>query len=138
QLIQQLIVNAIQSAVVLGIGWLAGARIPGGAAGIGIALVAATLLATLFCSLSTAVALQTRSQVALIGLSQTVVLPATFWATAMMPADLLPDWVRAVAEANPLTWAVELGRSGLAGTLEWWPTAGRAIGLAVLAAAALG
>jgi ABC-2 type transport system permease protein len=55
--------------------------------------------------------------VALIGLSQMIVLPATFLSTTMMPAALLPDWVQAVARWNPMTWAVELARTGLDGTL---------------------
>jgi len=117
QLLQQLVINALQSGVVLGIGALAGARYPGGAVGILVALVAATLLATVFCCASSAVALMTRNQVALIGLSQLIVLPATFLSTTMMPAALLPDWVQSVARWNPMTWAVELGRTGLDGSL---------------------
>src|SRR5690606_10033298 len=105
QLLQQLVINALQSAVVLGIGALAGARYSGGAVGILVALVAATLLATVFCCASSAVALMTRNQVALIGLSQLIVLPATFLSTTMMPAALLPDWVQSVARWNPMTWA---------------------------------
>lgn len=116
QLLQQLVVNGLQSAIVLGIGALAGARYPGGAVGILLALLAATLLATVFCCASSAVALTTRNQLALIGLSQTVVLPATFLSTTMMPSTLLPEWVRAVAAGNPMTWAVELGRAGLDGS----------------------
>jgi ABC-2 type transport system permease protein len=46
-----------------------------------------------------------------------IVLPATFLSTTMMPAALLPDWVQAVARWNPMTWAVELGRAGLDGSL---------------------
>jgi ABC-2 type transport system permease protein len=117
QLLQQLVINALQSGIVLGIGALAGARYPGGVGGILLALVAATLLATVFCCASSAVALITRNQVALIGLSQLIVLPATFLSTTMMPAALLPEWVQAVARWNPMTWAVELGRAGLDGSL---------------------
>lgn len=117
QLLQQLVINALQSGIVLGIGALAGARYPGGVGGILLALVAATMLATVFCCASSAVALITRNQVALIGLSQMIVLPATFLSTTMMPATLLPDWVQAVARWNPMTWAVELGRAGLDGSL---------------------
>lgn len=116
QLLQQLVINLLQSGIVLGIGALAGARYPGGSAGILLALLAATLLATIFCCASSAVALITRNQVALIGLSQLIVLPATFLSTTMMPASLLPEWVQTVARGNPMTWAVELGRAGLDGT----------------------
>ncbi|MFD4960566.1 ABC transporter permease [Microbacterium sp. NPDC058389] len=135
QLVQQLIINLAQSLVVLGIGWLAGARYPGGIGGMLVALGVATLLATIFCCASTAVALTARSQIALISLSQLIVLPATFLSTTMMPADLMPPWVQDVARWNPMTWAVELGRGGLDGTYPdngWW----QAAGLAVLAALA--
>jgi len=135
QLVQQLIINLAQSLVVLGIGWLAGARYPGGLGGMLVALGVATLLATIFCCASTAVALTARSQIALISLSQLIVLPATFLSTTMMPADLMPQWVQDVARWNPMTWAVELGRGGLAGTFPengWWQVAG----LTVLAALA--
>lgn len=135
QLVQQLIVNLAQSLVVLGIGWLAGARYPGGIGGILVALAVATLLAAIFCCASNAVALLARSQLALISLSQLVVLPATFLSTTMMPAALMPDWVQSVARWNPMTWAVELGRGGLSGTYPdaaWWQLGG----LVVLAALA--
>ncbi|GAA2009983.1 ABC transporter permease [Microbacterium ulmi] len=135
QLIQQLVVNLAQSLVVLGIGWLAGARYPGGVGGMLVALGVATLLATIFCCCSTAVALMTRSQIALISLSQLIVLPATFLSTTMMPAALLPEWVQNVSRWNPMTWAVELGRGGLDGTYPadgWWQLAGLVL-LAALA-----
>jgi len=92
-----------------------------------LALLTALLLATIFCSLSTAAALTSRSQVALIGISQMVVLPVTFLSTTMMPASLMPDWVRAVSKYNPMTWAVELARNTLAGTTDasaWWHVGG--------------
>ena len=123
------------TAFVLGIGWLAGARYPGGIGGMAVALGVATLLATIFCCASTAVALTARSQIALISLSQLIVLPATFLSTTMMPADLMPEWVQTVSRWNPMTWAVELGRGGLNGDLAaygWW----QAAGLTVLAALA--
>ena len=80
--------------------------------------------------MSTAIALTTRNQIALISLSQLIVLPATFLSTTMMPADLLPAWVQDVARWNPMTWAVELGRGGLDGSYPengWWQAAGLAV-----------
>lgn len=135
QLTQQLIVNVVQSLVVLGIGWLGGARYAGGVGGLLVALAVATLLATIFCCASTAIALISRNQIALISLSQLIVLPATFLSTTMMPSALLPDWVAAVARWNPMTWAVELGRGGLSGECPdaaWLQVAGL-VALAALA-----
>ncbi|HEU0257331.1 MAG TPA: ABC transporter permease [Microbacteriaceae bacterium] len=135
QLLQQLLVGIAQSAIVLGIGWLVHARYRGGILGVLVALGVATLLAAVFCCCSAAVAIASRSQVALIGLSQIVVLPATFLSTTMMPATLMLAWVRAVSRWNPMTWAVELGRGALGGAYPaagWW----QVVGLASLAAAA--
>lgn len=127
QLLQQLVICLVQSVLVLAIGWLGGARYPGGALGIAVALLVALLLATIFCSLSTATALTARNQVALIGISQIVVLPATFLSTTMMPTALMPSWVQTVSRYNPMTWAVDLARNSLAGTTatQWsWQVTG--------------
>jgi ABC-2 type transport system permease protein len=135
QLVQQLIICLAQSIVVLVIGWLGGATYPGGAGGMVLALLAALLLGTIFCSLSTAAALTARNQVALIGISQIVVLPVTFLSTTMMPASLMPDWVQNVSAYNPMTWAVDLARNTLAGTVDAsavWHVGGLVV-LAVLA-----
>ncbi|MHA7985448.1 ABC transporter permease [Rathayibacter sp. CAU 1779] len=135
QLVQQLIICLAQSIVVLLIGWLGGASYPGGVGGMALALLAALLLATIFCSLSTAAALTARNQVALIGISQIVVLPVTFLSTTMMPASLMPDWVQNVSKYNPMTWSVDLARNTLAGTTDtaaWWHVGGLVL-LAVLA-----
>ncbi len=135
QLAQQLIVNVAQSLVVLGIGWLAGARYPGGIAGMAAAIGVATVLATIFCCCSSAVALMTRNQIALISLSQLIVLPATFLSTTMMPSSLQPEWVQNVSRWNPMTWAVELGRGGLSATFpdDAWLHLVGLVALAVLA-----
>ncbi|HWU47599.1 MAG TPA: ABC transporter permease [Humibacter sp.] len=136
QLVQQLLICLAQSIVVLGIGWLGGARYPGGIGGTGIALVSALVLGTTFCSVSTALALTTRNQVALIGISQIVVLPVTFLSTTMMPSALMPGWVQNVSRFNPMTWAVDIGRHALAGTTDWGAAGWQAAGLVALAALA--
>lgn len=135
QLVQQLVICLAQSIVVLLIGWLGGATYPGGIGGMALAILVALLLGTIFCSLSTAAALTARNQVALIGISQIVVLPVTFLSSTMMPSSLMPEWVQNVSRFNPMTWAVDLGRNTLAGTTdaaELWQLGG----LIVLAALA--
>lgn len=115
QLAQQLVTSIAQSVIVVAIGLAAGARYPGGLPGVILAVVVAAVLASVFCCLSTALALTTRNQVALIGLSQLIVLPATFLSTTMMPPALMPAWVANVSRWNPMSWAVELGRGALDG-----------------------
>lgn len=138
QLTQLLVVGLAQTAIVLVIGWLTGADYPGGVLGVVLAMAAATLLAAIFCSCSNAVALTARSQIALIGISQMVVLPATFLSTAMMNPDLMPGWAQGVSRYNPVSWSVDVARTGLAGTQQWSAVAERLGLLALLAALAFG
>ncbi|MBO9555736.1 ABC transporter permease [Cellulomonas sp.] len=134
QLAQQLLMATVQGVIVLGIGWLAGARYDGGVLGLVVALLASLLLAAAFCSMSAAVALLARDQTALIGISTIVVLPATFLSTALMPVALLPDWVETVARFNPLTWATEIARTAMSTDVDWGLVASRGALLTVLAA----
>ncbi|MEV6768250.1 ABC transporter permease [Nocardia sp. NPDC051030] len=118
QLAVQLVIGLVQSGLVLGIGFLGGARYPGGLSGIVLALGAATVLATIFCAGSVAIALTARSQIALIGLSQMIILPATFLSSGMMSPSLMPGWVQGISKFNPVSWAVDIGRSGLADRVD--------------------
>ena len=127
----QTAICTLQCVVVLAIGWLAGARYPGGVLGVVVAVVVALVLSVAFSSVSNAVALLTRNGIALIGIAQILVLPMTFLSSTMMPHELLPSWVQHVATVNPQTWAVDLGRAALGGNL------GSADGLAWKAACLL-
>jgi ABC-2 type transport system permease protein len=113
----QATVCLLQSIVVLFIGWLCGARYAGGLGGLLIALVVALILCVAFSSMSNAIALLTRSGMALIGIAQILVLPMAFLSSTMMPTSLMPAWVRSIALVNPQSWAVNLGRAAVNGTL---------------------
>ncbi|AEE47855.1 ABC transporter permease [Cellulomonas fimi] len=135
QLLQQLLVTGVQGVVVLAIAAAAGARFDGGLLGLAVALAASLLLAAAFCSLSAAVALLARDQTALIGISTTIVLPATFVSTALMPTAVLPSWVESAARYNPLTWATEIARTAMSPAVDWGLVGTRAALLTVLATA---
>jgi ABC-2 type transport system permease protein len=133
QLVQQLLICVVQGVMVLVIGALAGAHYSGGVLGMAVALAASVLLAAAFCSLSAAVALLARDQTALIGISTIVVLPATFLSTALMPVQLLPDWVATAAKLNPLTWATSIAQTAMSPDVDWGVVASRSAWLVVLA-----
>jgi len=110
--------GAAQALVVVAVAWLCGARFPGGVAGVLVVLVATALLSCLFAAFSGAVALVTRQQEALIGLSQLLVLPLMFLSSAVMDPSLAPDWIAAAARFNPFDWAVVAARDALAGVTD--------------------
>ena len=98
--------TVVQTLVVLGVALLAGARFEGGMAGVGVTLLSAVLISVVIASLSNALALLLRSQEALIGISQFIVLPLQFLSSAIMDTRLSPDRFRTTARYNPVDWAV--------------------------------
>jgi len=128
--------TVFQTVVVVGVALLAGARFPGGLAGVAVTLVAAVLISVIVASLSNALALLLRQQEALIGISQFVVLPLQFLSSAVMDTRLSPEWVQTVARYNPVDWAVVASREALAATPDW-AVVGSRLGLLVILAATM-
>lgn len=118
-LVYQSVLAVGQSLVVLGIAFWAGARFEGGLGGILLLLLGVVLLTAVFCSLSNAIALLTREQTALIGISQLLTLPLMFLSSAIMNTKLSPEWVQNVSAYNPFEWAVIVGREALSATPDW-------------------
>jgi ABC-2 type transport system permease protein len=119
QLIYQAGMVLLQSPIILGLGYLAGARFAGGFASIAVLLAGTVLLGTAFASFSNALALLLRKQESLIALNVTLVLPLTFLSTTFLPASLMPQWTRDFAKFNPVNWAVEVGRQTLSSSIDW-------------------
>jgi ABC-2 type transport system permease protein len=128
--------TVVQTLVVVGIAVLAGARFPGGVAGVAVTLLAAVLISVIVASLSNALALLLRSQEALIGISQFIVLPLQFLSSAIMDVDLAPAWVQTIARYNPVDWAVVAAREALSPATDWTVVESR-LGLLVAVAAAM-
>jgi len=129
----QAITTVLQTLVVFGLAFATGTRFPGGAAGVGVTLLAAVLIAVILASLSNALALLLRQQEALIGISQFIVLPLVFLSSAIMDTGLSPSWVQHVARYNPVDWAVVASRQALIAGAQWgavWPRLGLLVALA--------
>jgi ABC-2 type transport system permease protein len=133
----QAITTIIQASIVLAIAYACGARFEGAADGIPLTLLAAVLLTVVFAALSNAMALLTRQQETLIGISQFLSLPLPFLASAVMDTRLAPSWVRHVANYNPVDWVVVISRQALSASPDWgaiWPRLGAIATLAVVMA----
>jgi len=130
----QALTTVLQTVIVLGISLLVGARFSGGLAGVVITVLAAILISVIIASLSNALALLLRSQEALIGISQFIVLPLQFLSSAIMDTSLSPEWVQTVARYNPVDWAVVAAREALSAGTDWGLVWSRLGLLTVLAA----
>lgn len=131
------VVAVLQGVVVLGVAWACGARFSGGLRGALAVLAAVLLLTCLVAAVSDTFALLARSQEALIGLSQLVVLPLMFLSGAVMDTRLAPSWVAAAARWNPFDWAVVAAREALSPVADWG-VVGTRLGLLAAAVAVLG
>jgi ABC-2 type transport system permease protein len=123
----------VQSLILFGLGALLGARYRGGVAGLLVLLVAAVLLGCGFGALSIALGFTLRKQESVIGAVNFVLLPLTFTSPVFMANNLMPHWMRAVAQLNPVNWSVEAGRWALAGQPDWAAVGIRLLLLAVFA-----
>jgi ABC-2 type transport system permease protein len=119
QLVSNATTTLIQTILVFAIGMAAGARYDGDVAGYAVTVVASMLVGTAFGSLSNAVALLTRQQEALIGISQFVSLPLTFMSSIMIDAKAAPHWVNVAARFNPVDWATIAARQALSANPDW-------------------
>jgi ABC-2 type transport system permease protein len=119
RLVQGALVGVIQSAIIIVLGLIIGAKYPGGIAGIVALTICSVLLGTGIGALSNGVALLSRREETMIAVSNFVLLPLTFLSSVFMAQALMPGWMQSVARYNPVNWAVQAGREGLTSGPDW-------------------
>ncbi|MFJ9630421.1 ABC transporter permease [Streptomyces sp. NPDC101175] len=130
------LVTALQSVVIVLLGALGGADYPGGVGGIVILVVASVLLGTVFGALSNALGMLVRERESIIGINTFLLLPLTFLSSAFMAPSQMPGWMRHIADFNPLNWAMVASRSAMSAHPDWGDVLSRGgalLGLAVVA-----
>jgi ABC-2 type transport system permease protein len=130
------LVTALQSVLIVLLGLLGGADYPGGIGGIAILVVASVLLGTVFGALSNALGMLVQERESIIGINTFLLLPLTFLSSAFMAPSRMPSWIRHIADFNPLDWAMVAGRSAMSEHPDWGDVAGRGtalLGLAIVA-----
>ncbi|WP_217550363.1 ABC transporter permease [Streptomyces sp. GbtcB6] len=131
------LVTAGQSLIIVLLGLLGGADYPGGIGGTAILVVAAVLLGTIFGALSNALGMLVRERESIIGINTFLLLPLTFLSSAFMAPSQMPGWMRHIADFNPLDWAMVAGRSAMSADPDWGAVLGRGGALLALAVAAV-
>lgn len=122
-----------QALVVIALALMLGARLTPDWGAVLPGLLGLALFAAAFSSLSSALALHTRTQETMAAFVHLVNLPILFTSTALVPERQMPDWLAAAARWNPLTLTVDGWRGAL--LLKHMPSAaGQLLPLAVLAA----
>ncbi len=117
------------------LGLAAGAHYAGGGLGLVVLLAASVLVAMVFSALSNTIGMLARERETIIGLSVFLLLPLTFLSSAFMAPDLMPHWMRIVADCNPVNWALEAGRAAMSASPDWGRALAQGGGLLALALA---
>ncbi|MFJ8156743.1 ABC transporter permease [Streptomyces sp. NPDC094468] len=131
------LVTAGQSLIIVLLGLLGGADYPGGIGGIAVLVVASVLLGTVFGALSNALGMLVRERESIIGINTFLLLPLTFLSSAFMAPSQMPGWMRHTADFNPLNWAMVAGRSAMSADPDWSAVLSRGGALLVLAVVAV-
>ncbi|MEN1884229.1 ABC transporter permease [Streptomyces mirabilis] len=131
------LITALQSVIIVLLGLLGGADYPDGIGGIAILIAASVLLGTIFGALSNALGMLVRERESIIGINTFLLLPLTFLSSAFMAPSQMPGWMRHIADFNPLNWAMVAGRSAMSEHPDWGVVVGRSGALLALAVAAV-
>ncbi|MBO3748458.1 ABC transporter permease [Streptosporangiaceae bacterium NEAU-GS5] len=118
-LVEQAVSTAVQSLLIVLLAWAAGAEFSGGIGGVAVLVVASVLLGAVFAAMSNTFGMLIRQRETIIGLSVFLLLPLTFLSSAFMAPALMPEWMRHVAAANPLNWALDTARAALSASPDW-------------------
>jgi ABC-2 type transport system permease protein len=137
RIVQGAIGVIVQSLIIVVLALIVGAHYRNGVGGVLLMIFLAVLLAAATTAWSYGVALYVRKEETLIALMQFLLLPLTFMSGAFMQLNLVPSWIRHVADFNPLNWAVEGGRSAAMKHTDWAFVASRTGFLLALLAVAL-
>ena len=97
----------IQAIIIVLIVLLMGEGFVTGFAGFVTAMAIVALMVIGFAGLSNIIALRVREHQQFIMVINFFTLPFVFMSSAMMPTQLLPDWLQTVAKYNPVTYAAD-------------------------------
>ncbi|WP_238014811.1 ABC transporter permease [Dactylosporangium sp. AC04546] len=110
--VAEVIRNVILMVVLLGLAMLVFGFDPaGGLAGLGAALLLATLMSASMVWVFLALAAWLRNPEAMQALGFLLLFPLMFVSSMFVPVANLPGWLQAVAKVNPVTYAIDASRS---------------------------
>ena len=119
QVARSAITAVIQAVIILGLGFLMGARVREGVVGWIVILVAAALVAGCFSGLSHGIALLARREPTMIAVANFVGLPLMFLSSTLIATNLMPGWMQWAAKFNPVHWGVEASREVVHRGADW-------------------
>src|SRR5438552_49429 len=114
-----LLVSSAQSLLILAMAYLLGVRVATGLGGIAVILLVGILFGIGLVSLSMILAFSIKRHGEFFTLLAFMALPLIFLSSALAPTSVMPPWMRALAQLNPMTYAVDATRSLVISGWDW-------------------
>ena len=133
KLFSDAITTVIQVIIILVIGLALGVTVASGLAGVILILLLAAAFGIAWSGLSLFVALTTKSSQTTLSVGLLTTFPLLFLSAAVLPTQLLPNWVQSVASVNPFTYIAQVFQSLIIRGFQW-----DVIGNAILAILIIG
>jgi ABC-2 type transport system permease protein len=100
-----------QAVIIYLVAALLGVHLRFGPAALGGVLVAILLGAAVFSTFSLIIACLVKTRERFMGIGQVLTMPLFFASNAIYPIDMMPNWLKVIARANPLTYLVDVLRA---------------------------
>lgn len=118
-LMQNTLVILIQSVIIVVLALILGASFTNGVPGVVALILISSIVGAGFGALSNGLGLVFLKEDSLIATMVFLQLPLTFLSGAFQQENLQPDWMRTVADFNPVNWAIEAGRNVAMEDVDW-------------------
>ncbi|MGH2704961.1 MAG: ABC transporter permease [Actinomycetota bacterium] len=109
----------LQGAMVIGVSYALGFRVETGLSGIVLMVAIAAGFGVAWAGLSNIVALRSRNSEATMMFGIILSFPILFLSNAMMPEQLLPDWLKTVSDYNPASYMITALRALANSGFDW-------------------
>lgn len=119
KLFSDAITTVIQVIIILVIGLALGVHVASGLPGVLLILALAAAFGIAWSGFSLFVALTTKSAQTTLSVGLLTTFPLLFLSAAVLPVELLPEWVQKVAVVNPFTYVAEVFQSLIIRGFEW-------------------
>jgi ABC-2 type transport system permease protein len=114
--LRETLIMLVQSLLLIGLALPFGLTLHMG--GLLVALTLQLLIGLLMASMSFTLALKVQSEDALAGVLSMITIPLLLLSGVLLPLSLAPTWLRNIAAANPLAYAVDASRAAFANHLS--------------------
>jgi ABC-2 type transport system permease protein len=99
--------TSLQVLIIFTVALLMGVKFAAGLLGLLVLIPLATLLCLFFAGISLSAGSVAPSHETVMAMMSFLTMPLMFTSNAMMPLDLMPDWLAEIARLNPLTYAID-------------------------------